>query len=347
MALALPHPDTYTAYAFFEKGGELQKVTVPWRDPEEGEVVVKVLACGVCGSDDAVATGAFRIPIQYPRIPGHEIVGDIVAVPPTEKTWTLGQRVGGGWHGGHCLSCSRCRVGDYITCEKKTINGILRDGGYAEYAILRTEAVAVLPEDMDPAEAAPLLCAAVTCFNALRHMNARPPDYVAVQGIGHSGLGHLAIQIAKAMGFRVVALSSGPTKETLARELGAHEYIDGSKVDQAEALRAFGGAKVIMCTAPSSEAAQKLIPGLAVDGTLLLLSLEGEPMTISPVHLLGKRLSIRGWAVGQATDGEDCIAFARSHDVKCMVERFSLDKAPEAYNRRASAKFRAVIVPGL
>ncbi|PIL25664.1 hypothetical protein GSI_11414 [Ganoderma sinense ZZ0214-1] len=349
-AQALPHPDTYTAYAFLEKGGDLQKVTIPWRDPSPGEIVVKVLACGVCGSDDAVATGHFRIPIQYPRIPGHEIVGDVVAVPSTEKKWTLGQRVGAGWHGGHCSSCSRCRVGDYITCETKSINefvgiGILRDGGYAEYAILRTEAVAALPEDMDPVEAAPLLCAAVTCFNALRNMNARPPDYVAVQGIG--GLGHLAIQIARAMGFRVVALSSGPAKEQLARSLGAHVYIDGSAVDQGEALRALGGAKVAMCTAPNSDAAQRLIPGLAVDGTLLLLSLEGEPLAIPPAQLLGKRLSVRGWAVGHAADSEDCVAFARSHDVKCMVEKFPLEKAAEAYKRRASAKFRAVIVPGL
>ncbi|EJF61443.1 GroES-like protein [Dichomitus squalens LYAD-421 SS1] len=344
MARSLPHPDSYPAYAFLQKDGDLQRITVPWRDPTEGEIVVKILACGVCGSDEA-ARGTFRIPIQYPRIPGHEIVGDVVAIPATEKIWTLGQRVGGGWHGGHCLSCSRCRVGDYITCEKKTINGTLRDGGYAEYAILRSEAVAALPDDLDPAEAAPLLCAAVTCFNALRHMNARPPDYVAVQGIG--GLGHLALQIAKAMGFRVIALSSGPGKESLARSLGAHEYVDGSKVDQAEALRALGGAKVIMCTAPSSDAAQKLIPGLAVDGTLLLLMLESEPMTISPTQLLGKRLSIRGWAVGHATDSEDCVAFARTHDVKCLVEKFPLEKAQEAYNRRSSAKFRAVIVPGL
>ncbi|KAI0671634.1 GroES-like protein [Trametes maxima] len=343
MTLALPHPNSYTAFAFTEAGGKLNKITVPWKDPQPNEIVVKVLACGVCGSDATVPDG--RYGDQFPRIPGHEIVGDVIAIPPTEKQWTLGQRVGGGWHGGHCHTCARCRVGDYISCAQEDINGVLRDGGYAEYVTLRSEAVVAIPDGLDPAEAAPLLCAGITTFNALRHMSITPPDYVAVQGIG--GLGHLALQVANAMGYRVVALSSGPSKEVMARQLGAHEFIDGSKQDQAEALKALGGAKVIMCTAPNSEVIQTLLPGLAIDGTLLLLALQPEPITIPPTSLIVSRLSIRGWPSGQATDSEECLAFANAHGIKCMVQLFPLEKAQEAYDHRATARFRAVIVPGL
>ncbi|KAI0359967.1 GroES-like protein [Trametes cingulata] len=343
MASSVAHPGSYTAYAFTEVGGKLHKITIPWRDPQDGEIVVKVLACGVCGSDAVIPQG--EVPTTFPRIPGHEIIGDVVAIPAAEKVWRLGQRVGGGWHGGHCLTCPRCRLGDFITCEKADVNGVSKDGGYAEYATLRREAVVAVPDSLDPAEAAPLLCAGVTTFNSLRHMNVTPPEYVAVQGIG--GLGHLGLQVANAMGFRVVALSSGPGKETLARELGAHEYIDGSQVDQAAALRALGGAKVIMCTAPNSDVIQNLLSGLAVDGTLLLIALEPKPMTISPMSMLGSRLAIRGWPSGTATDSEACLAFAQAHCIKCMVQLFPLDKAQEAYDHRSSARFRAVIVPGL
>ncbi|KAH9850276.1 GroES-like protein [Lenzites betulinus] len=343
MVLSVAHPDSYTAYAFLEVGGKLQKITVPWRDPKDNEVIVKVLACGVCGSDAVIPDGLY--PTAWPRIPGHEIVGDIVALPESEKVWKLGQRVGGGWHGGHCQTCSRCRLGDFITCPSEDINGVSRDGGYAEYAILRSEAVVQIPDGMDPIQAGPLLCAGITVYNSLRHMNAIPPDYVAVQGIG--GLGHLALQVANAMGFRAVALSSGSGKEAMARELGAQEYIDGSKVDQAEALKALGGAKVIICTAPNSKIMQSLIGGLAVDGTLLFIALATEPITISPVSLIGGRLSIRGWPSGHATDTEACLVFAKAHNIKCLVETFPLEKAQEAYDHRASARFRAVLVPGL
>ncbi|RDX57414.1 GroES-like protein [Lentinus brumalis] len=343
MASSQPHPDSYTAYAFTKKGGKLEKITVPWKDPQQGEIVVKVLACGVCGSDEQVPLG--NLPIQYPRVPGHEIIGDVVAVSATEKVWKVGQRVGGGWHGGHCMACTSCRKGDYITCEQEDINGILRDGGYAEYCTLRSEAVASVPKDMDPAEAAPILCAGVTCFNALRHMDVTPPEWVAVQGIG--GLGHLGIQFARTMGYRVIALSSGPSKEALARELGAHEYIDGSKVDQAKALQALGGAKVIMCTAPNAESIQQLLPGLGIDGTLLLLALEDAPITVSPISLLGKRHNIRGYPTGHAKDSEDTLTFAQAHNIKVMVQKFPLEQAQQAYDHRSTARFRAVIVPGL
>ncbi|OSD06477.1 GroES-like protein [Trametes coccinea BRFM310] len=343
MTLSLPHPDSYTAYAFKEVNGQLQKITKQWKDPQESEIVVKVLACGVCGSDATVREGAYGD--QFPRVPGHEIVGDVVAISSKETLWKLGQRVGGGWHGGHCLTCARCRLGDFILCEKEDINGILRDGGYAEYVTLRSEAVVAVPDGLEPTEAAPLLCAGITTFNALRHMNITPPEYVAVQGIG--GLGHLALQVANAMGFRVVALSSGSSKEVLARQLGAHEYIDGSQQNQGEALKALGGAKVIMCTAPNADVIQGLIPALAPDGTMLLVALEPQPITVSPLALIGTRGSIRGWPSGQSTDSEDCLAFAKAHGIKCMVELFPLDKAQEAYDHRSSARFRAVIVPGI
>ncbi|TFY62302.1 hypothetical protein EVJ58_g3942, partial [Rhodofomes roseus] len=223
----MAHPKSYKAYGFTEKGGPLKPITFDWHDPEQGEVIVKVVACGVCASDEAAKYAAFP-GIKFPIVPGHEVVGDVVAIPPTEKKWKIGQRVGSGWHGGHCHTCSRCSVGDFVTCEQQDINGITRHGAYAEYVTLRTEAVVALPEGIDPAEVAPLMCAGVTTFNSLRNMSGKPPQYVAIQGIG--GLGHLGIQFAKAMGFRVVALSSSPAKAELARELGAEVYIDGSKV---------------------------------------------------------------------------------------------------------------------
>ncbi|KAI0749401.1 GroES-like protein [Daedaleopsis nitida] len=359
-ATSLPHPDSYTAYAFTEHGGKLHKITVPWKTPQPNEIVVKVLACGVCGSDEQVPNGVVY-DMKYPRVPGHEIVGDVVAVSATEKLWKLGQRVGGGWHGGHCHACARCRAGDYITCAHEDVNGIFRDGGYAEFVTLRSEAVVSVPVELDPVQAAPLLCAGVTCFSedflssrdALRHMNVVPPEYVAIQGVG--GLGHLGLQFANAMGYRVVALSSGPSKEALSKELGAHVYLDGSKVDQGEALKSLGGAKVILCTAPNADVIQKLLSGLSIDGTLCLLALELIPISVSPtcqlmaiifvVQMVGGRLSIRGWASGDAKDSEDCLQFALAHNVKCMVEIFPLDQAQEAYDHRSSARFRAVVVP--
>jgi len=334
------HPKTYKAYAFTEKGGQLQEVQVDWKDPKPGEIVLKVLACGVCASDELVKWQG--VPTGLPRVPGHEIVGDVVAIGPGETLWKVGERVGAGWHGSHCGICDSCRVGDFICCGKDEINGVLKDGGYAEYVTLSSGACAKVPEDMDPAEAAPLLCAGITTFNSLRNMSCKPPDYVAVQGIG--GLGHLAIQFARAMGYRVIALSSSASKEQLALKLGAHIYLDGSKVNQAEELQKLGGAKLIICTAPNSTVIQSLLPGLSVGGELLLLAICDE-ITISPAPMVSKRLSIRGWPSGSAKDDEDCIAFAQAHGVKCMVERFPLAKVQEAYDHRGSAKFRAVVVP--
>ncbi|KZT64746.1 GroES-like protein [Daedalea quercina L-15889] len=337
----MAHPKSYKALAFTEKGGNLTPITFDWHDPEPGEVVVKVIACGVCASDEAAKYGLLP-GAKFPIVPGHEIVGDVVAIPPTEKKWKIGQRVGGGWHGGHCYSCDRCSAGDYITCANEAINGISRHGGYAEYATLRTEAVVALPDGMDPAEVAPLMCAGVTTFNSLRNMSCKPPQYVAVQGIG--GLGHLGIQFANKMGFRVVALSSSPAKAELARELGAEIYLDGSKVNQSEALLQLGGASLIMCTAPNPEVIRGLIPALAVNGELLILALT-EETSLPLIALIQKRASIRGWPSGTAADSEDCVRFAKAHGIKTMVTRFPLDKAQEAYDHRSSARFRAVILP--
>ncbi|PIL31264.1 hypothetical protein GSI_05962 [Ganoderma sinense ZZ0214-1] len=380
------HPASFTAWAFTERSEVLSKVTLPWKDPAEGQVVIKVLACGVCGTDQALTTGA--LPVPLPRVPGHEIVGDVVAVGPSEKQWSVGDRVGAGCHGGHCFRCSRCRIGDYITCVEDNLIGVLSDGGYAEYVTVRTEAVAAVPRDMDPAEVAPMMCAGVTVFSmtlqpssvahdtdadicpdALRRVNLAAGEIVAVQGIGYvphtpsrapleptlsllltltrayiSGLGHLALQMARAMGYRPVALSSGPGKEELARSLGAEIYFDGSRTDHAEELRKLGGAKVIMCTANAPELYPKLIPGLAVDGTLLMLAADNREFGISSMSLVRQRFSIRGMPNGTPKEIEDCIAFVKAHKIRCMVETFPLDKTPEAYKRRETARFRSIII---
>ncbi|EED82256.1 predicted protein [Postia placenta Mad-698-R] len=331
-----PHPKIYSAYGFTKKGGPLEPITFDWKDPQPGEIVVKVLACGVCASDEAAKHQGVPA-VRYPIVPGHEIVGEVAAIPSTESKWKLGQVVGSGWHGGHCHLCATCRVGDYMMCEKQDVNGILRHGGYAQ-----TEAVCAVPDGMDPAEVAPLFCAGVTMFNGLRNMSARPPDYVAIQGIG--GLGHLGIQFAKAMGYRPIALSSSDAKEELSKTLGAEVYVDGSKVDQAEALQELGGAKLIMCTAPNADVIRTLLPGLAVGGELCVVALTGE----APINLgalVTKRLSVRGWPSGVAPDSEDCVKFAKVHGIRTMVQKFPLEKAEEAYNHRSTARFRAVIIP--
>ncbi|KAH9950820.1 GroES-like protein [Amylocystis lapponica] len=340
--MASQNPKTYTAYAFTRKDGPLEKITIDWKDPEPGQIVVKVLACGVCASDE-IAKGQHFPSVTYPRIPGHEIVGVVAAVPPAEKKWSVGQRVGSGWHGGHCHTCERCREGDFITCSSEAVNGISVDGGYAEYVTLRSEAVASVPEDLDPAETAPLFCAGITTFNSLRHMDLQPPEVVAVQGIG--GLGHLGLQYSRAMGYQTVALSSSAAKKKLALELGAHQYVDGSKEDQAAALQQLGGAKVILCAAPDSASIEKLLPALAVDGTMLFLAIPFTPMSLPIGMLIGKRLSLRGWPSGTAADSEACIRFSKVHGIKALVQTFPLAQANEAYDARASARFRAVIVP--
>ncbi|KAI0732756.1 GroES-like protein [Fomitopsis betulina] len=336
------HPKTYKAFAFFEKAGSLRSITVDWKDPTPGEVVVKVLACGVCASDEMVKADFFQNQV-YPRVPGHEIIGDVVAIGKGEQLWKVGDRVGAGWHGGHCGSCTRCRIGDFVTCSISASCPTGGDGGYAEYATLRSESLASIPKDMEPAEIAPHLCAGVTTFNALRHVHCTPPSTVAIQGIG--GLGHLAIQFARKLGFRTIALSTSTSKRELALSLGAHEFISGTPVEQAQGLQAIGGARVILCTAPDAEAMSALVGGLDYDGELVVVGASGAPVSVPVVSLLTKRIAVRGWPYGTGTDCEHTVQFARTNDVKVMVEQFPLDRAQDAFDRVASARFRAVIVP--
>ncbi|GAA5936395.1 hypothetical protein JCM1841_002927 [Sporobolomyces salmonicolor] len=333
-------PKTYKAAQISAKSAPFEIVERELKQPQEGQILVKVLASGVCHSDSVVVDQSMPIPL--PKVPGHEIVGDVVSVGPGEKRWKVGDRVGSGWHGGHCFVCKSCLAGDFITCENENINGVITDGGHAEYVILRTESVASIPTDIEPAKAAPLLCAGVTTFNSLRHMDIHPGDVVAVQGVG--GLGHLAIQFARQMGYKTVALSQTDSKRQLAMDLGAHVYVDGSKEDHGEALQKLGGAKVIMAVAPSGEAIAKLIGGLAIGGQLLILAI-ADQLTVPMVPLVQKRLQIRGWPSGSAYDSEECIQFAQVSGVECQVQTYPLEKIQEAYDSmmNGSARFRAVI----
>ncbi len=312
-------------------------------EPGSHQVRIKVEACGVCHSDAMVRSGAFP-GLTLPRIPGHEIAGRVDAVGPHVTAWKVGDRVGVGWHGGQCFECNACRRGLFINCEKAKVTGISHDGGYAEYAVVPAESVARIPESLDAAEASPLLCAGVTTYNALRNSGARAGDTVAVQGIG--GLGHLAIQYAAKMGFRTVAISSGSDKEALARELGAHEYVDTKQISPAEGLRKLGGADVILATAPHSSAIAATFDGLTARGKLLIVAAAFEPLALSPVGLLSGR-SVAGWPSGSAFDSEETVRFSALTGVKPRIERFPLVKAEEAFTKMLENKvrFRAVLVP--
>jgi D-arabinose 1-dehydrogenase-like Zn-dependent alcohol dehydrogenase len=266
----------------------------------------------------------------------------VVAVPDSEKTWKVGARVGGPWHGGHDGTCKACKRGLFQMCKNETINGVMRDGGYAEYVMLRTEAVVSVPEEVDPAEYCPILCAGITVFNSLRKQNIPQGELVGVQGLG--GLGHLALQYANKMGYKVVAISSSADKEDFARKLGAHEYIDGSKGDVGEQLQKLGGAACIIFTAPNPKLIQPLMGGLGPLGKLLILAAAG-PAEINTAAMIGNGLSVVAWPSGHALDSEEAIDFAMRHDVHCMVEKFSLDNANEALQHMLSGKvrFRAVL----
>jgi len=313
------------------------------RDPGPGEIRVEVEACGVCHSDAVTRSGAYP-GLKLPRVPGHEIAGRVDAVGAGVTAWKAGDRVGVGWHGGHCFQCTPCRKGDFINCEKAQITGVTSDGGYAEYAVVRSEAAARIPDGLDAADAGPLLCAGVTTFNSLRNSGARPGDTVAVQGIG--GLGHLAVQFASRMGFRTVAVSRGADKEALARELGAHEYVDTQKVDAAEGLQNLGGADVVLATAPNSSAIASTVNGLKVRGKLLIVAASFEPLQISALSLLSGK-TIAGWPSGTAIDSEETVAFSVLTQVRPRIEKFPLEKAEEAFGKVMAnrVRFRAVLVP--
>ncbi len=319
---------------------EIQEREMP--RPGFGEVRIKVQACGICFSDHLVKDGLWP-GIVYPRVPGHEVAGVVDEVGEGVTEWKKGDRVGSGWHGGHDFVCEFCRRGDFIKCEKAAITGITRDGGYQEYMLARHEAVARIPEDLDAAEAGPLLCAGVTTFNSLRHSGARMGDLVGVQGIG--GLGHLGIQYAAKAGYRVAAIGRGPENAGLAKKLGASVYINSTATNPSDELMKMGGAKVILATAPNAKSIAALIGGLGVGGKLLVVGAPFEPMEVSAVALLSARRDIQGWPSGSAMDSEDTLRFSSQSGVKAMIEKYPLEKVNEAFVRMMSGKaeFRVVL----
>lgn len=312
--------------------------------PVPGQVLIRVQACGICHSDSFTKDGAWP-GIQYPRVPGHEIAGVIESAGDETGDWQPGQRVGVGWHGGHCGRCAACRRGDFVVCHKAQVPGISYDGGYAEYMTAPVESLARIPDDLGPAEAAPLLCAGITTFNALRNSGARPGDVVAILGIG--GLGHLGVQFAAKMGFRTVAIARGPDKKPLARQLGAHLFIDSDATDPGEALHSLGGAKVILATATSGKAMTAVLSGLGVDGKLIMVGVSSEPVEVPISTFIAGRRSVLGWPSGTSADSEDTLAFSALAGVRPMIEEFPLERAAEAYERMMSgaARFRVVLKP--
>lgn len=324
-------------------GGPFELVEREIPEPAANQVRIRVEACGICHSDALPRSGEYP-GLRLPRILGHEVAGRVDKVGANVAEWKSGDRVGVGWHGGHCFVCTACRKGLFINCERAQVTGISYDGGYAEYLVAPHEAIARIPEAFDPAEAAPLLCAGVTTYNPLRNSGARPGDTVAVQGIG--GLGHLAIQYAARMGFRTVALSNGSDKRELARQLGAHEYIDTAKVPAAEGLRKLGGADLVLATAPNSAAITSTIDGLKPRGKLLIVAAAFEPMSVSGLGLLSGK-SIAGWPSGSAFDSEEAAAFSALTGVRPRIETFQLEQAEEAFVRMMEnrVRFRAVLIP--
>jgi len=309
--------------------------------PGPGSVRIKVQAWGICHSDSLTRDGTFPL-VQYPRVPGHEVVGIVDAVASGVDRWKPGQRVGVGWHGGNCGYCDACRRGNFFACQTFTaITGVTYDGGYAEYMIARAEAVALVPDELSAAEAAPLMCAGVTTFNCLRNSGAQPGDLVAVLGLG--GLGHLAVQFAARSGFRTVAIARGKDKEPLARELGAVRYIDSQARDPAAELRNLGGAKVILATVTNGDAMAAVVGGLGTNGALMVIG-AAPSLTVSPGLLLGGRLSVKGWYSGTSIDSQDTLAFSVLAGVRSKNEVFPLERVTEAYERMLSgqARFRVV-----
>lgn len=311
-------------------------------DPGASQVRIKVQACGVCHSDVLTKDGSWP-GIQFPRVPGHEVVGVIDEVGAGVSVWTKGQRVGVGWHGGHDGTCTSCRRGDFINCRNMKIAGISYDGGYQEYMVAPVEALVAIPESLNDTEAAPLLCAGVTTFNALRHSGASPGDLVAVLGIG--GLGHLGVQFANKFGYRVAAIGRGPENAALAKKLGASLYIDSRATKAAEELQKLGGAQVILATAPSSKAMSEMIDGLGPNGKLMVIGADFAHIEVTPLQLIGGSRTIQGWASGTPVDSEDTLRFAELTGVRPMIETYPLEKAGEAYARMISgdAQFRVVL----
>ena len=323
-------------------GGDFEIVEREIPKPEAGHVRIKVQACGVCHSDVLTKEGAWP-GIQYPRVPGHEVVGIIDELGAGVSEWKLGQRVGVGWHGGQDGTCSSCRRGDFSNCKNIKISGISYDGGYQQYMVAPVEALAAIPDSLTDVEAAPLLCAGITTYNALRRSGTMPGDLIAVQGIG--GLGHLGVQFANKSGYKVAAIGRGPENGALAKKLGAHVYIDSKATNAAQELQKLGGAQVILATAPSSKAMSELIDGLGPNGKLLVIGAAFDPIEVTPIQLIAGSRSIQGWWSGTPADSEDTLRFAELSGVRPMIETYPFEKAAEAYARMLSgnAQFRVVL----
>lgn len=323
-------------------GAEFEIVERDIPAPGPGQVRIKVQACGVCHSDAFTKEGSWP-GIQYPRIPGHEVVGRIDQPGAGVSAWIEGQRVGVGWHGGHDGTCRECRRGDFRNCRNRQVPGVSYDGGYQEYMLAPAEALVPIPESLSDAEAAPLLCAGITTFDALRRSGAVPGDLVAVQGIG--GLGHLGIQFASKFGYQVAAIGFGPDSGALAKKLGASIYIDSKATSAAEALQQLGGARVILATAPSSKAMSALIDGLGPNGKLMVIGVAPDPIEVTPVQLIVGTRSIQGYSSGTPADSEDTLRFAELTGVRPMLETYRLEQAAQAYARMMSGKaqFRVVL----
>ena len=314
--------------------------------PGAGEVRIKVQACGICHSDSFTKEGTWP-GIEYPRVPGHEVAGIIDSVGAGVAGWTVGQRVGVGWHGGHCGYCYDCRRGNFFACQiAAQVAGVNYDGGYADYMIARVEALALIPEELSAVEAGPLMCAGITTFNALRNSGARPGDLVAVLGIG--GLGHLGVQFAAKMGFETVAIARGADKEPLAKRLGARHYIDSQAQDAGAELTKMGGAAVILATVTNGKAMSAVLPGLAANGKMIILGAADEPLAVPALLLITGRRSVTGWYSGMSIDSQDTLSFSVLTGVRAMIEVFPLEQVNEAYERMMSgqARFRVVLSTG-
>jgi D-arabinose 1-dehydrogenase-like Zn-dependent alcohol dehydrogenase len=326
-------------------GGPFEMVEREIPQPGPRQVRLRVQACGLCHSDSLTKEGHWP-GINYPRVPGHEIAGVIDAVGAEVPRWKPGQRVGVGWLGSYCGYCESCRRGSFVTCANQLISGITMDGGYQDYVVVPFEGLALIPDELTQVEAGPLMCAGITTFNSLRNSGTRAGETVAVLGIG--GLGHLGVQFASKMGFRTIAIARGKDKEPLARQLGAHHYINSQAGDVSEALQKLGGAKIVLATATSADAMAAAIGGLSLDGRLIVLGADFTPMQLVTAGLIGRRTGIYGWPSGSSIDSEDTMRFSAMTGVRPMTETFPLEKATEAYERMMSnkARFRVVITTG-
>lgn len=321
-------------------GGKFQRVERPIPQPGAGELLIKVHACGVCHSDALIVEGHWP-GLQYPRIPGHEVIGSVEAVGAGVGGWKVGDRAGVGWFGGSCGHCPHCRRNEPFACSQGGVTGGTRDGGYASHMLAVASAVAHVPSDLDAVESAPLLCAGITTFNSLRNCGARPGDLVVIHGVG--GLGHLGIQFSHRMGFKTVAVNRGKDKEALARSLGADDYIDSDAGDVAAALQALGGARAIIATVTNADAMKAIVKGLGVNGTMMVIGAVGA-FEVDTLDLLGKRAAVKGWYSGVAADSEDTLAFSQLFDIQSQNEIYPLEQAQAAYDHMMSGKARFRVV---